>query len=344
MRKHSTNVCPAAFTLVELLVVIAIIGVMVGLLLPAVQMAREAARRMSCANNLKQIGLALHNYESVNQKIPPSMCFDPVNRGSSWSIHGRLMPYMEQNNLYDQIDLSVGWSNYPILSGFRVPIYVCPSDPKGLELRDTGATGSTSGIQLNPTTYGFNFGTWFIYDPRTNQGGDGITFPNCRLGFQAVTDGTSNTLFAAEVHAWTAYTRNGGPTSTAVPQNVTEVLAQVASGSADRLLPNGVGTGHTEWANGHCHHSGFTTTLTPNTAVPYVYNGVTYKNCDYNSQQEGGSSTLPSYAALTSRSFHPGVVNVVLMDGSVRTVSETVELAIWRALGTRAGNEAVQPQ
>jgi hypothetical protein len=122
------------------------------------------------------------------------------------------------------------------------------------------------------------------------------------------------------------------------------VLAQVASGSADRLLPNGVGTGHTEWANGHCHHSGFTTTLTPNTAVPYVYNGVTYKNCDYNSQQEGGSSTLPSYAALTSRSFHPGVVNVVLMDGSVRTVSETVELAIWRALGTRAGNEAVQPQ
>lgn len=78
---------------------IAIIGVMVGLLLPAVQMAREAARRMSCANNLKQIGLALHNYESVNQKIPPSMCFDPVNRGSSWSIHGRLMPYMEQNNL-----------------------------------------------------------------------------------------------------------------------------------------------------------------------------------------------------------------------------------------------------
>ncbi len=330
------------FTLVELLVVIAIIGILVGLLLPAVQAAREAARRMSCSNNLKQIGLATHNYESANKKLPPSACINPLSTNNgSWSIHGRLMPYMEQSNLYNQIDLSIGWSNYPVISRFRVPVYVCPSDPKGDMLRDTSVTGSTSGIFLYPTTYGFNFGTWFVYDPTTNRGGDGITFPNCNLGIGSVIDGTSNTLLAAEVHAWTSYTRNGGPASTAVPTNVTTALAAVASGKPDRLLPEGYGTGHTEWANGHCHHSGFTTTLTPNTVVPYLYNGLTY-NCDFNSQQEGNSSTRPSYAILTARSHHTGIVNVVLLDGSVRGISNSIDLVTWRAMGTRAGGEIVQ--
>ena len=120
------------------------------------------------------------------------------------------MPYLEQSNLYNQIDLNIGWSNYPVISRFRVPVYVCPSDPKGDLLRDTGVTGSTNGIFLYPTTYGFNFGTWFVYDPLTNRGGDGVTFPNARMTFGSVIDGTSHTLLAAEVHAWTSYTRNAG--------------------------------------------------------------------------------------------------------------------------------------
>ncbi len=335
MRRNSQG-----FTLVELLVVIAIIGILVGLLLPAVQAAREAARRMSCGNNLKQIGLATLNYESATQRLPPSLCIDLTSGGGGWSAHGRIMPYLEQGNFYDQIDLSIGWSQQPVVSRFRVPVYFCPSDPKGDELRDTSSTGSTSGIHLFPTTYGFNAGTWFVYDPRTNRGGDGITYPNANMKLGNITDGTSNTLLAAEVHAWTAYTRNGGPGSTSVPQTVAEALAVIALGRTDRLLATGYGTGHTEWANGHSHHSCFTTTFAPNTRIPFVYKGVTY-NCDYNSQQEGNSMTRPSFAIITSRSFHTGIVNAVWADGSVRSVSSSIDASVWRASGTRNGGEVV---
>lgn len=327
------------FTLIELLVVIAIIAILIALLLPAVQQAREAARRTQCKNNLKQIALAMHNYEALNNALPPSMAIVPtITSNASWSIHGRLLPFMEQVNLYSQIDLSRAWGNFPIISNFRVPGYVCPSDPKSDRARDTG----TNGIFLMPTCYGFNFGTWLVYNPATGQGGDGIAFPNSRIRISSITDGTSNTLLASEVHAWTAYTRNGGPPSTTVPGNAATVALYAASGLKDRILPaTQDGTGHTEWANGHSHHSGFTTTLTPNSNVIFVDAGVTYRNTDYASRQEGSNTTSVSYSALNSRSYHTGIVQSALCDGSVRSFSSNIDLSIWRALGTRDGGEVL---
>jgi len=331
--------CRKAFTLIELLVVIAIIAILIALLLPAVQQAREAARRIQCRNNLKQIALAMHNYESANTVLPPSMAVNPaVTNNSSWSIHGRLLPYLDQVNLYNHIDLSKAWGNFPVISGFRVPSYACPSDPKSNRARNTG----TNGIFLMPTCYGFNFGTWIVFDPTTGRGGDGITFPNSNIKMASLTDGTSNTLLASEVHAWTAYTRNGGPPSTAVPGTKVLVSQYADSGVKDRIfVATQDGSGHTEWANGHSHHSGFTTTLAPNSDVIFNYSGVAFHNTDYASRQEGSSTTSASYSALNSRSYHPGTVQSALADGSVRTINENIDLSIWRALGTRAGGEVV---
>ena len=327
---------PKAFTLIELLVVIAIMAVLLALLLPAVQQAREAARRIQCSNNLKQLALAVHNYAGVCTVLPPSSCINPsvtvTGNNGSWGIHGRLLPFLEQGNLFSLVDLNTAWDFQQAISGLKIASYSCPSDPLSDRSRDAGGGRAI----LFPTTYGFNFGTWFVWNPATRAGGDGATHPNSRLNFASFTDGTSHTLLVSEVKAWTPYRRNGGPPSTAIPASVTEAQSIVASGAEFK------DTGHTEWPDGRVHHEGFTTTLVPNSNVPCANAGKTY-DCDYNSWQEGrnGLSGQPSYAIITSRSFHTGIVQVALVDGSVRTISNSIDLGLWRALGTRDGGEVV---
>lgn len=318
----------------ELLVVIVIIAILVALLLPAVQQAREAARRIQCKKNLKQLALGMHNYAGVYGFLAPSACINPsatvTGNNGSWGIHGRILPYIEQGNLASKVDLSLAWDFQPSITGLKIPAYACSSDPQSDRARDPGGGKPI----LYPTTYGFNFGTWFIWNPLTGLSGDGATYPNSSLGFSAFIDGTSNTLLISEVQAWTAYRRNGGPPSTSLPASIAAAQAIVASAAEFK------DTGHTEWPDGRVHHQGFTTTLSPNSRVPCTNNGVVY-DCDYNSWQEGrhGISGRPTYAIVTSRSYHPGIVQAALVDGSVRTISNNIELSLWRALGTRAGSE-----
>jgi prepilin-type processing-associated H-X9-DG protein len=166
-----------------------------------------------------------------------------------------------------------------------------------------------------------------------------VFFPNARLGPSAVIDGTSNTLMIAEVKAFTSYVRNtADPGST--PPSTPEQIEPLCAGGQLKLGPNlNDNTGHTEWPDGRAHHSGFTAVFTPNTKVPFTYQGQTY-DIDYNSRQEGNSATQRTYAAITARSYHSGgIVNVGMMDGSVRSVSKSISLQTWRALGTRQGGE-----
>ena len=336
---ESSNTCPrrvrnSAFTLVELLVVIAIIGILVALLVPAVQAIRQTAQRMKCSSNLRQIGMAVQQYYTAKGHYPPSFVASrtTVVRGS-WSIHGRILDYVEQSNARERIDLNVDWhdlvdTGVPALG---VPIYSCPSDPNThVRMRD-GAP------YVHPTSYGFNMGTWFIYDPTTGATCDGVFGVSRKTRSTDITDGLSHTLCAADVKAYTPYIRN----VTSFPTTISPNDPTVFNGLTGELkLGGGVdaGTGHTVWCDGRVHHTGFTTTFTPNTKVAYDYNGVTY-DIDFNSQQEGRDLTRPTYAVVTSRSHHAGGVNVVRMDNSVTFVPNSIDYKIWQAAGTMQGSE-----
>ncbi|XZE20647.1 DUF1559 domain-containing protein [Pirellulaceae bacterium SH449] len=330
-----------AFTLIELLVVIAIIGVLVGLLLPAVQAAREAARRMSCQNNLKQLALAIHNYESANRRFPPGGIIQSLvaaNTNGTWSIHGRILPYLEQAQLYQQVDLNLAWDDQAIIAGLKIPVFACPSDPNSNTPRDVSPKLASP---LFPTTYGFNFGSWMVFDPVTRQSGDGVFGPNSRTGTRDITDGMSNTLLISEVKARQYYGRNvpviGGNMVPAADH--ASVLSRIPS-SFGWCRPNG----HTEWPDGRVHHHGFTTALGPNGKLPLAMmsnlcpEGI---DIDYTSQQEGTSGTVATVAVITSRSYHTGLVNAALADGSVRIIDQNIDLTTWRSLGTRNGGEII---
>ncbi len=273
--RHCDAKCKA-FTLVELLV-IAIIGILIGMLLPATQNVRNAARRISCGNNLKQIYLALANYESGFKQFPAS--FDAsrteVVRGS-WSIHAKLLPMIEQGNAQNLIDFDLDRHEQvdTRIPAFGAPVYSCPSD------FNSGTRQKDGQAYVHSTSYGFNLGTWFIYDPLTGQSGDGA----CRVSQPTVhatfTDGTSNTLAVAEVKSFTSYIRNSSSYSPVVPSSPDAF--QGISGELKLGMGKTKNTGHTVWSDGRVHHAGFTTVFSPNTIVKFESDGKIY-DIDFNS-------------------------------------------------------------
>jgi prepilin-type N-terminal cleavage/methylation domain-containing protein/prepilin-type processing-associated H-X9-DG protein len=331
-----------ALTLIELLVVIAILATLMSLLLPTLQRVREGALRMKCGSNMRQIAAAVNNYHTQVGIYPPSMLIPPgqvfATNNGSWSIHGRILPYVEQSNMAVLVNLEVAWDaqGNTGVPRTRIPFFLCPSEPN-----DRVRVDAAGNPFVYPHNYAFNFGTWLVYNPATGEGGDGVFFPNAALTMSNITDGLTTTMMLAEVKAFTPYVRNTANPGATPPTAPSQVAAFAAAGQL-KLGPNlNDNTGHTEWPDGRVHHSGFTTIFPPNAVVPFTTNGQSY-DFDYNSRQEGTHATQPTYAAITARSYHAGgFVNVVMMDGSVRTVRGSISPTTWRALGTRAGADVV---
>jgi prepilin-type N-terminal cleavage/methylation domain-containing protein len=317
------------FTLIELLVVIAIIAILISLLLPAVQSAREAARRLQCKNNLKQIGLALHNYHDVHLGFPPAFVSDVGSGGTTpggeWSIHSRILPYLDQANLYNLADLSLAYDD-PANGDIaiqRVDTFLCPSEPE-----DRVRTSGGNPIHY-PVNYGYNGGTWNVWDNTTQTPGNGSFAPNNSFNMAKYSDGTSNTLCFSEVKAYTPYNRDGDNGTSTIPGTAAEVEVLIALGGSNKA-----NSGHTEGVDGRVHQTGFTTTLPPNARVSGVVAG--NDEADYTSCREDKTScTGSTFAAVTSRSWHAGAVQSLLMDGSVHSISENIDLGTWRDLGQR---------
>lgn len=335
---RSVDLRPRGFTLVELLVVIAIIGVLIALLLPAVQAAREAARRMSCANNIRQVALAMHNYESAHQEYPPNIA---MGQGQyRWSAQARILPHLEQANLSAGIDYKQDYHdvylNGLLLKAQRVETYICPSEARDEPRLD--GDGNPRDYILN---YGVNCGVWKVYDPNDQSGGSGAFYPNAGLNSRSFSDGMSHTLMLAEVKGWQPYYRDGGQATAAIPSTAEEICDLAGSFKS--------GTGHTEWIDGRVHQTGFTAVFPPNHQVVCENGGQRY-DVDFNNYRVRGwdpdnpqawlQESTVTYAAVTARSYHSGdVVNVAMMDGSVTTIASDVDLLVWRASATRDGEE-----
>lgn len=304
------------FTLVELLVVIAIIGILVGLLLPAVQSAREAARRMQCGNNLKQLGLAIHNYESANKRLPSG------RSPSGLSIHAQLLPYLEQNNVYNLVDFNVAWNhaNNTTARALDIPTLTCPSDP--VSILPTGWAGTNyrsnqgSGI-LNGLTPTLASDPNFGY-PNPN----GPLIPSTYLRFGDVSDGLSNTAALSE--------HGKGDFSNAISTSTDTFWPQTNPTTPDEAVRDCKAINPLDLQ--YQRNS--------NVGAPWLQGSHTTSTYFHVAPPQSRSCMFPpGRISTTAKSHHTGGVQVARCDGSVVFVPQSIDLIVWRALGSRGEGE-----
>ncbi len=373
MRKRS----PPGFTLIELLVVIAIIAVLIALLLPAVQSAREAARRIQCTNNLKQLGLAMHNYHTAHNSFPLGCSANPqifgqVATWNSWSAQGMMLGYLEQGPIYNSINFNWGpyvitpWGiNYTAMHT-QVAAFLCPSDPNsggGANMSEGGINALGGTNYLN--NYAASFGTdatggdyawnnnndaYYHQDPL---GSPGLFAYAISYGVQHCTDGVSNTVAYSEWLVGDGKGSSGskyrgnietsdGATITGLqnvqtnPQLTLTSLQQCAT--AFRNEPNSNAANITDtkgwrWAIGCYAFAVFNTIQTPNDSQ-YPVGGCQTGNAGNENWANGGWS-------IGAASNHPGGANVLMGDGHVIFIKNSISRTTWWALGTKAGNEVI---
>jgi prepilin-type N-terminal cleavage/methylation domain-containing protein len=307
VRKQS----PRGFTLIELLVVIAIIAILIALLLPAVQQAREAARRTECKNHMKQLGLALHNYESAHKCFPFGWGGTTPPTGSpGYSAISQLLPYIDQSPLYNRIDFNLPL-NHATNTPARlqeIPLLRCPSDFDNPQPQSGGAVN-----------YMANKGNGILWqDPSQN----GIFVYRKCIKFRDVTDGTSNTCAFSERMVTDG---NNG----VVNPDSDVFLATTDPMTQDEAISLCYQVDITNLANQFPIFMG----------APWMNGQHTYLHVDVPNHRSCGF--YPFKATMPASSRHEGGVHSMLCDGSVRFISENIDLYTWRGLGSRAGNETL---
>ncbi|HTQ40382.1 MAG TPA: DUF1559 domain-containing protein [Pirellulales bacterium] len=394
-RSYAGSVSPAAdraFTLVELLVVIAIIGILIALLLPAVQAAREAARRSQCVNCLKQIGLALFNYESAKKAFPQGRMLpdyaasgveqtgatsytgivptDPSIKTGFYSVHTWLLPFMEEQAIYNMINFQlplttvmespIGTPKNPSYQAYSqaAGIFICPSDP------NTGAVVSENNYRYNfggstPYAGWEKHGAPMPLSKITVSGGNGAFTIGRALKVKDFSDGLSKTAFFSERTKGTlgivgkqlpthddemdSNLQTDPSLNLATDQNTLMTKCGTAPAAPSQYDYTSMG----RWDKGDTTGAGGGKSYTDGWPIgsygSTMYNHVAPPNWSgFDCQMFGSVPDTPGETALVSaRSYHTGIVNVCFGDGHVASVSETIDLPTWRALGTRNGGETV---